>query len=336
MRRLVQHSGFHRGKRGFNKARAAWDSVMRDETGTSASSFAYHMIFAIPPLLILTVTIAALITRVTSVDVTSTLQGMIQDHAPEATKKLLSSVVDQAMVRVSSGGASAGVVITTVLALWSGSAAVGALIRAFNLAYGVAETRAFVQRTRLKLILTLLVTISINLAFAAVVFGHRIGEQVADHFDFGGRFNRLWNLLLWPTAALAMALLLATLYYAGPNVDLSFRWISPGSALATACWLGAATLFGWYLRFSNPGSAYGALGSVVVLLFFLDLTGWIFLLGAKVNAEVGKRFDPLTISDLALTAPAEPGVRASAQLRLRRWLSKGAPRPPKVDRRPAA
>lgn len=323
-------------KRVFTKGRAGWDAVMRDEIGPSASSFAYHMIFAIPPLVILTVTIAALVTRLTSIDVTASLQRQIRDHAPEATKNLLISVVDQAMANVSNGGASLGVAVTAVLALWSGSNAVGSLIRAFNRAYGVAETRSFVQRARLKLILTLFVTISINLAFAAVVFGHRIGQRLADAFDLSARFNRLWNLLTWPTAIVAMMLLFAALYYAGPNVDLSFRWISPGSALATALWLGAASLFGWYLDVSNPGSAYGALGGVVVLLFFLDVTGLIFLLGAKLNAEIGKRFDPLTIDDLAMSGKTKPGVRASARRRLRRWLSRGAVRPPRMQHAPGS
>jgi membrane protein len=311
----------------YRRGRSAWDAVMRDEITTSASSFAYHMIFAIPPLLILTVTIAALLTRLTSIDVTARLQDQIRDHAPASTRQLLTSIVDQALVRVSSGHASFGVMATLILALWSGSNAVGALIRAFNLAYGVEETRPFVQRARLKIILTLLIILSINVSFAALVFGHRIGHGIAEVFDLGARFDRIWNLLTIPLAIGAIAILLATLYYAGPNVDLSFRWISPGSLLATVLWLGATALFGLYLSIFNTGSAYGAVGSVVVLLFFFYVTGLIFLLGAKLNAEIGKRYDPLTIEDLATTSKSRFNVRASARRRLRNWLSKGAVRP---------
>ena len=319
------------GKRFARRARVVWDTVMGDDIGTSASAFAYHMIFAIPPLLILTVTVAALISRLTSIDITTTLLRQIYTHAPRATRSLLSGVVDQAVARVGSGGASLGVATTTLLALWSGSNAVGSLLRAFNRAYGVAETRSFVQRTRLKLVLTLLIILAVNSAFVAVAFGHRIGQSIARHYHLSARFNRVWNLLTWPTAIVSVALLLAVLYYAGPNVDLSFRWISPGSFLATGLWIGVATLFGWYLRVSNPGSAYGALGSVVVLLLFLDITGFIFLLGAKLNAEVGKRFDPLTIEDLALSEKSKRSARASARRRLRNWLSRGAVRPRQIE-----
>ncbi len=330
----VPRSGIQHGKRAVTRGRRVWDAVMGDDIGTSASSFAYHMLFAIPPLIILTVTIAALLSHLTALDLTARFQRLIRDHAPPATRALLSSVVDQAMLRVRGGGASLGVAATAALALWSGSNAIGSLLRAFNRAYGVAETRSFGQRTRLRLILTLLVTLAINLSFAAIVFGHRIGERLADAFQLSARFNRLWDLLTWPSAILAMTLLLAVLYYAGPNVDCSFRWISPGSLAATALWLGAAAAFGWWLRVANPGSAYGALSSVVVLLFFLNVTGVIFLLGAKLNAEIGKRFDPLTIEDLATTAKTKPSARASARRRLRRWLSQGAVTPPRIPARP--
>lgn len=314
--------------RPYFRARRVYDEVMKDEITTSASSFAYHTIFAIPPLIILMVTIAALVSRVTSVDVTTALRMLIRDHAPGGTEQPLGALVDSAIVRVGGGAASLGVAVTTVLALWSGSNAVGSLIRAFNRAYGVAENRPFVQRTRLKLVLTLLGTISVNLAFALVVFGHRIGSGIADWLGLGARFERAWALLRWPTAVLSMVLLLAVLYYVGPNVELSFRWISPGSALATALWLGAVTLFSLYLRFSNPGSAYGAFASIVVLLFFLYVTGIIFLLGAKVNAEIAKRFDPIAMEDLAMGDKTHSRARASARRRFRRWLAGSATRHP--------
>jgi membrane protein len=42
--------------------------------------------------------------------------------------------------------------------------------------------------------------------------------------------------------------------------------------------------FGIYLNFSDPGSAYGVLGGVIVLLFFLCLTAAVLLIGAEINA----------------------------------------------------
>jgi membrane protein len=61
---------------------------------------------------------------------------------------------------------------------------------------------------------------------------------------------------------------------------------------------------------SNPGSAYGAAGSVLVLLFFLYVSGIIVVLGAELNAILEKHVDPKTVTDLAqypqkVTSPPE-------------------------------
>ena len=45
------------------------------------------------------------------------------------------------------------------------------------------------------------------------------------------------------------------------------------------------------LTISNPGSAFGAVGSVIILLWMLFIVSAIVIVGAIVNAVVGRRFD---------------------------------------------
>lgn len=271
----------------------------RDNVATLAQAFAYNTVFAIPSLIILTITLAAIMQRATSVDVVGQLSDLINRRAPAEIQPILTSIIDNAVAKTSGGAASIGLIVTALLALWSGSSAVGTLIDAFNRAYEVDETR---QRFRLKartLGLTLLLALFVNLAFVLLVFGQRIGDWIARKAGLGGAFTWVWNISRWPAAIIAIGVILAALYSFGPNVDQSFRWVSPGSVLATILWLIATGGFSLYLSISNPGSAYGALGSVLVLLFFLYVTGIIFLLGAELNALVSTRLDPETKQDVS-------------------------------------
>ncbi len=84
-------------------------------------------------------------------------------------------------------------------------------------------------------------------------------------------------------------MLLAVLYYLGPNAKPPFRWLSLGSAVATLLWVLAALGFRFFLMVMNPGSPFGAAGSILVLLFFLYVTGFTFSLGAEVNAALVSR-----------------------------------------------
>jgi membrane protein len=261
----------------------------RDRITSLAAAFAYNTVFAIPALIILTITVAAVLEKATSITVVSQLRDLINRRAPAETQQILTSIVDNAVAKTSGGAASIGLIVTAVLALWSGSNAIGTLIDSFNRAYEVDETRKFIPLKLRVLGLTLLLAIFINLAFVLLVFGQRLGSWIAGKAGLGHIFDWIWNIGRWPASIIAIGLILAILYYAGPNVDQPFKWVSPGSIFATVAWLIATAFFSLYLSISNPGSAYGALGSILVLLFFLYVTGIIFLLGAELNALVLKR-----------------------------------------------
>jgi len=255
-----------------------------DQVTTMAGAFAYSWTFSIPPLILLTVLIAALINKVTNVPVVENLQDAITKHAPADTQDMLLRMVDNAVAKVNGNTASLGVLLTAILALWAASNAIGTLITGFNRAYDVEDDRSFLKKKGIQLGLTLLLVLFVNVAVALLVFGQQIGDWLANWIGLGSQFNTLWSILRWPGAIFGIMLMLAVLYWAGPNVDLPFRWVSAGTVVATLLWLALIAGFGIYLSISNPGSAYGVLGAVIVLLVFLNLTGIIFFLGAEINA----------------------------------------------------
>jgi membrane protein len=265
-------------------AKRAFKKFGDDDVPTLSAAFAYQWVFSIPPMLILIVLIAALINKVTSVPVVEDLRDLISDRAPADSREMLLRLVDKAVAQVGGSAASFGAVLTVGLALWAASSAVGILITGFNRAYDVVEERPFLRKKLLTLGLTLLLVLFINLAFALLVFGQQLGAWIADWVGLGSAFDTLWAIARWPTAILGIMLMLAVLYWAGPNVDQPFRWITVGSIVATLLWLIIVAGFGLYLSISNPGSAYGVVGSVIVLLFFLNITGLVFFLGSEINA----------------------------------------------------
>jgi membrane protein len=258
--------------------------IGEDQISTLSGAFAYHWTFSLPPLLLLIVLISALINRVTTVPVIENLRDLINRRAPADTRDMLLKLVDGAVAQVSGNAASIGAVFTALLALWAASNAIGVLIIGFNRAYDVEEDRSFIRKRGIQLGLTLLLVLFVNLAFALLVFGQQIGRWLADWIGLGSQFDTIWGIARWPGAIIGIMLMLAVLYWAGPNVDQPFHWVSVGSIIATLAWLVLIAGFGLYLNISNPGTAYGVVGSLIVLLFFLNLTGLIFFLGAEINA----------------------------------------------------
>jgi membrane protein len=69
-----------------------------------------------------------------------------------------------------------------------------------------------------------------------------------------------------------------------------WRWLTPGSVLATGTWLIATYAFGIYVQnFGNYQAVYGALGAIIVFLIWLYLSAYILLLGAELNQVLAEK-----------------------------------------------
>lgn len=313
-------------------AKEVMNQFSQDDVPGLAAEIAYHLVFSLAPLLIFIISVAAIVDNYTGVDISGQLEELITERAPSPeVEEVLNTLVENAVTEAGGGVASFGAISSLLIALWSGSNAIGTLMKAFNRAYDVPEERPFISKKLIAVGLTLAMGVLVNLAFVLFVFGGDIGGWIANWFGLGDAFNWAWNISRFPIAILFIMFLLAVLYYFGPNINQSFRWISPGSVVATLLWVVVLLGFNIYLMFADPGSAYGAFGGVIIMLFFFYVTGIVFLIGAEINAVIGRQFDPRTIDDIvggrALGELPEDAIRRTAQVVPLRPAQRGSRKP---------
>lgn len=270
-----------------------------------AAEIAYYTMFTLPPMIVFLVTLTGIVSHSTSKEVTDRLMTAINHGAPSDTHDLLGSLVRSASGKANGGAAVIAMVISGLVALWSGSNSIQVLIKAFNRAYDIDDHRSSMQRRIVAAGLTLLMMVLAGGAFILFVFGRQIGQWASDQLGIGHAFAITLNVVRWPLGIACILLLLALLYYLGPAVDQSYRWVSPGSLVAGALWVLIAIGLQLYLRLSQPDRMYGALGGVIVLLLYLYLSGLAFLIGAEVNATLA-RYDPETPQSNRSTSSAVP------------------------------
>ena len=98
----------------------------------------------------------------------------------------------------------------------------------------------------------------------------------------------LLSLLRWPVLYLLILFALACLYRYGPSrTEPQWRWVTWGSAIACAIWIGGSLLLSWYVaNFGTYNATYGSLGAIIGFLVWMWLSTIVVLVGAAINAEM--------------------------------------------------
>jgi membrane protein len=279
--------------------------VTRDNITDIAAGVTYYLMLALFPFLLFLVALVSLvITPQQAEDLVRQLGRFLPAEVTEIVGGRIHALVE---------GPSIGLVtFGIVVALWSASGSVAALMRALNTAYGVEEGRPWWKRQAIALFMTIftavLALIGAGIAVALAPVGAAIGGPVGTAIQW----------LRLPVAGAIVMFLWAVLHYVLPDVEQRFRFITPGSVVGVILWLIASWGFSMYVsHFGNYDKIYGSLGGVIVLLLWMWISSLAVLLGAEVNVVIehrspeGKRAGAKAMADSGATPPPAQLLRGA-------------------------
>jgi membrane protein len=264
--------------------------VQEDDVLGLAAELAYKFFLALFPFLIFLTALGGFAADAFHVeDPTQRILDQIGGALPNDARSLVETQLNQVVESQNPTLLTIGI----VGAIWAASGGVQAMMKAMNRAYGVPERRQFWKRYLLAVSITLLAGTAMIVAFLVMVTAEVWGKDIADAIGAGGAFEAVITWGRWPVVALILLVAIAFVYWAVPNIELPFRWVSPGAVAFTAVWLVASYLFALYVAHgASYNATYGTLGGVVALLLWFYITSIVLLMGAEVNAVLEKRAQP--------------------------------------------
>jgi len=253
----------------------------------TAATLAYYGFLAVPAVLLVVVGVFGLSGGAGSTqDVVDVLDdGVVPDQAVDLIRDTLTRVT------ASTGQSATLALVGLVLALWTVSGAMQALIRGLNRIHGCEETRSFARLRATALSLFGWTLVALVVSIGLLVFGTPLSETFGDWIGAPGVISWLWWALRWPIVGGALFIAIAGILRMAPAEQRApVKGQAIGAAVAVIVWLVASAGFGVYVsRFGSYGAAWGSLSAVIVMLTWLWLTALAVLLGAQLEVEVGRR-----------------------------------------------
>lgn len=237
----------------------------------------YFWILAIFPMIIFVLSLLSFTNLPTGI-----FMEYIESAFPKSVIPLIKSTIDTFISYRSTTLLSVGGIAT----LWSATKAVNALVKGIHIAYGSSYVTPYIFSMFMAGIYTIMVAVLIVLIIVAIVFGNRIGHYVLSwlHMDIAF-FMPIWNVARFALTFLVLIVILYFLYRVIPRKYLKFKIVWPGVMFTSITWYLFSLGFAIYIdNFSKYNQLYGSIGSVFVLLIWLNISGTLLLLGAEINA----------------------------------------------------
>lgn len=258
-----------------------WAEAGEDNLNLIAAGVAFYFFLALVPLLAALVLTYGLVADPATV--VEHLQGLTQLLPADAARLIGEELLS--VTQAAQGEKGLGLLLALLLALYGGMRGASSIITALNIAYEEHERRGFVRTTLLAFAMTAGVVLVGLVGIIAVSAMGAVDDLLSDGAP---ALHWLVRSVSWLLAAALASLTIAAIYRYGPDRDEpKWRWLTPGSLIATLLWLAATLGFGFYVsNFGSYNATYGSLGAVVVLLMWLYLSAYVLLLGAELNAEL--------------------------------------------------
>lgn len=249
--------------------------------GKSAAALAYHLLFALFPLLVFVSNLLGLLELNVNA-ITEALQRIL----PNDIVGLVETYLDY----VSHTSSRALFWFALVFSIWFPMRAVNGLMDDVRLAYQLKKPKHPISYMIRQLIYTILFLIIIVLTMLLTIMGENVLSYIInllpkDTLQISNFLLSLWQYLRFLPVSLLMVLALGGLYAASMDERQPIRSLLPGIAASLFAWLAVSVGFSFYVEnFANYSIIYGTLGAVIILMMWLYMTSLILILGAELNS----------------------------------------------------
>lgn len=266
------------------------NELKRFDLFTRANSIAYSFFLSIFPSIIAFFTLIPLFKRALieylpqgdNFDIY--LRTEIQRIMPGVAGERLFSFVDDITNNPRFGLLSFGF----ILAIYFASNGMLALMRGFQKSY----SKTFRQRTTIKkrmvaVMLTFLIGILLIFAIIFIILGEFLLGILNDFISLDLMTQFTIQVIRWLSIIFLFYMGIGLIYRYGAATKRRFKFLSPGTTLATILCIISSVVFSAYVNeFNTYNELYGSIGTIIVMMLWIQINSLNLLIGFELNASI--------------------------------------------------
>ncbi len=246
-----------------------------------AEAVAFNLIFALFPAIIFLFT---LIPHVPIENFQIELLDMIKSIMPGSIYGVIEQIIEEIITIKHGGLLSLGFILVLVFS----TNGIFALIDAFNASIHVDETRSWLMRRAISVLLVVILFLLVSMGVSLITVTHRL----LDFLVLKGLMKVGWLYYLvqvgkWIAILAVFYFAYSFLYYLGPAKKSQYRFITAGATLATVLSILITTGLGFYIdNFSTYNALYGSIGALPIIMLMIFFNALAIIIGFELNIGI--------------------------------------------------
>jgi len=258
-----------------------WNAITQGAVDIRAGAVAYSFFLAVFPTILFLFT---LIPYIPIEGFQTELMALMQDVMPQK----IFSLVENTIVDIARHKRGSLLSIGFAAALIFSTNGVNTLIGAFNETVNSFETRNWLERRAISLLIVILLSLLLSIAIGMIIFSEKIINFLVASNILQDDFT-IYMLLFgrWVVIIALFYFAVSFLYYLAPSRHAKFKFFSPGNTLATILGILSSMGFSFYINnFSRYNTLYGSIGTLIILLLWFYINALVLLVGFELNASI--------------------------------------------------
>ncbi len=285
-----------------------WSEWTADNGTSLSAALAYYAVFSLAPILVIAVAVAGLVfgQEAARGELTQQISGFVGEQGAELTQEMLANSSEPSTGSLAS-------VIGLVMLLFGASRAFSQMQSSLNHIWNVPrEQTAGILNTVTTRAISFLLVLGVGLLLLIMLILSALISGLSSILGGVGASAQTWGMIInFLVSFVITTVLFALIYKELPDVEVAWRDVWIGAIISSVLFTIGKQLIGIYLARATVASAYGAAGSLVIVMLWVYYSAQILFLGAEFTQVYARMFGSRRFERAMITARKDAGAQGA-------------------------